>query len=176
MSASPCIKAATGHWFDILTGPGGVDPALLDGKPRACPICGEGTDRFTFDDKDGRGTWICRQCPARPGKGAGAGDGVALLEAVTGWDFRRAAAEVEQFLGLPPQGASNGHRQASPAVAPIRRQVAPPPPPAARSPPRAGSPWRPRARSSGCRPWRRTPRTPRTLELHPHGAFERSQV
>jgi hypothetical protein len=131
MSASPCIKAATGHWFDILTGPGGVDPALLDGKPRACPICGEGTDRFTFDDKDGRGTWICRQCPARPGKGAGAGDGVALLEAVTGWDFRRAAAEVEQFLGLPPQGASNGHRQASPAVAPIRRQVAPPPPPAA---------------------------------------------
>ena len=130
MSASPCIKAATGHWFDILTGPGGVDPALLDGKPRACPICGEGTDRFTFDDKDGRGTWICRQCPARPGKGAGAGDGVALLEAVTGWDFRRAAAEVEQFLGLPPQGASNGHRQASPPAAPIRRQASPPAPPA----------------------------------------------
>ena len=91
MTTSTCIAAANGHWLGILTGPGGVDPALLDGRPRACPICGTGTNRFTFDNKDDRGTCICRQCPARPGKQAGAGDGMDLFLAVTKWDFKRAA-------------------------------------------------------------------------------------
>ena len=112
MTTSTCIAAANGHWLGILTGPGGVDPALLDGKPRPCPICGEGTDRFTFDDEEGRGTWICRQCPARPGKGAGAGDGMDLFLAVTKWDFKQAAEEIERHLGLPLQTASNDHRPA----------------------------------------------------------------
>lgn len=43
---------------------------FLTGKHTACPMCG-GTDRFRFDDKDGKGTWICNQC--------GAGDGFKLL-------------------------------------------------------------------------------------------------
>jgi hypothetical protein len=121
MTSSTCITAANGHWFSILTGPGGVDPALLDGRPRACPICGEGTDRFTFDDKNGSGSWICRQCPARPGKNAGAGDGMALLQAVSGWEFKRAAEEIERHLGLPLGPAGNGHRPLPRPSAPIRR-------------------------------------------------------
>jgi hypothetical protein len=121
MTSSTCIPAANGHWFDILTGLGGIDPALLDGRPRACPICGEGTDRFTFDDKNGSGSWICRQCPARPGKNAGAGDGMALLQAVSGWEFKRAAEEIERHLGLPLGPAGNGHRPLPRPSAPIRR-------------------------------------------------------
>ena len=36
-----------------------------------CPMCG-GKDRFRFDDKGGRGTWICSQC--------GAGDEIELVK------------------------------------------------------------------------------------------------
>lgn len=51
----------------------------------------EGKDRFRFDNKEGRGTWICNQC--------GAGDGFKLLEMFKGWTFRQAACEVEQIVG-----------------------------------------------------------------------------
>jgi putative DNA primase/helicase len=83
-NASTCIEAARDRWPEILCALTDIDAALLDGKPHECPICGTGTDRFTFDNRDGRGTWICRQCPARQGKAAGAGDGMELLQAVTG--------------------------------------------------------------------------------------------
>ncbi|MEB3361798.1 MAG: AAA family ATPase [Synechococcaceae cyanobacterium] len=110
MSRSTCTEAATGNWHEILVTLAGVDPALLDGKPHGCPICRDGVDRFTFDNKEGRGTWLCRKCPAAPGKGAGGGDGMKLLQAVTGWDFKRAAAEIERHLRLPSRLPSNGHR------------------------------------------------------------------
>jgi hypothetical protein len=42
-------------------------------RHQACPVCG-GSDRFRFDDKEGRGTWFCNQC--------GAGDGLAGRESV----------------------------------------------------------------------------------------------
>ena len=42
-------------------------------RHQACPVCG-GSDRFRFDDKEGRGTWFCNQC--------GAGDGLKLVESV----------------------------------------------------------------------------------------------
>lgn len=108
--ANTCIEAARDRWPEILCALTRIDGVLLDGKPHGCPVCKEGTDRFTFDNRDGRGTWICRQCPARPGRGAGAGDGMELLRALTGWDFKRAAQEIEQHLGLHPQQAGNGHR------------------------------------------------------------------
>ncbi len=122
------VDAARNQWPSILQALGRVAPDLLDGKPHGCPICGEGTDRFTFDDKDGRGTWICRQCPARPGKSAGAGDGMDLLMAVSSWGFKRAAQEIEEFLGVLPR---NGHRQQqAPAVVMARLpEPLPPAPP-----------------------------------------------
>ena len=125
MTRSRCSEAATGRWHSILTELGKIDPWQLDGKGRPCPICREGTDRFTFDDKEGRGTWICRQCPARPGKDAGAGDGMALLQAVTGWDFQRAADEVERFLDLPSAPLGNGTRPSPFAAAAPAREPAP---------------------------------------------------
>jgi hypothetical protein len=50
-----------------------------------------------------------------------------LLQAVTGWDFKRAAQEIERFLGLPSQVAGNGRGPASLA----RRPTPSPTPPAA---------------------------------------------
>jgi phage/plasmid primase-like uncharacterized protein len=59
-----------------------------------CPGCG-GEDRFRYDDKDGKGTFYC-------GGGGNpiSGDGFELLHHIYGWDFRRAADEVRQVLGV----------------------------------------------------------------------------
>ena len=120
-----CTEAARDRWPEILPALAGIDPALLDGKPHGCPICREGTDRFTFDNRDGRGTWICRQCPARAGKDAGAGDGMALLQAIKGWGFHQAVQEIERHLGLAPQPAGNGCRPLPPASAPTQAPAPP---------------------------------------------------
>lgn len=77
-----------GRWRDILLG-SGFRAADLTGKHGPCPTCG-GKDRFRFDDKDGHGTWICSHC--------GAGDGIALVMRVGGYDFREAAAHIEGVL------------------------------------------------------------------------------
>jgi len=52
-------KRHLGRWRDVLANLG-VDSARLNGKAGPCPGCG-GKDRFTFDDKHGRGTWYCHQ-------------------------------------------------------------------------------------------------------------------
>ncbi len=57
-------------------------------------MCG-GSDRFRFDDKEGRGTWFCNQC--------GAGDGLKLVEKVFGVSASEAAGKVNAVTGnLPP--------------------------------------------------------------------------
>jgi len=83
---------AVGRWPGILTQLG-VDAGAITGKHCACPMCG-GKDRFRFDDKQGRGTWYCTHC--------GAGDGVKLVMARDGLDFRAAVARIRQAL---PQAA-----------------------------------------------------------------------
>ena len=62
-----------GRWREVLPR-FGISAATLDGKHHPCPGCG-GKDRFRFDDKNGRGTWICSQ----GGGDAVAGDAFALL-------------------------------------------------------------------------------------------------
>lgn len=82
--------AANGQWPDILAGLG-IDPAHLRNKHGACPACG-GHDRFRFDDKEGRGTFICNNC--------GPGDGFGLLTLAHGWKASQALQEVARWLGL----------------------------------------------------------------------------
>jgi putative DNA primase/helicase len=89
--------AAIGHWPGILTA-AGVTPAHLDGKHHACPACG-GKDRFRFDDKEGRGTWICNQCGGPDGSG-GAGDGIGLLMRVRNTDTKGAYKFVDDYLNI----------------------------------------------------------------------------
>lgn len=86
---------AVGRWPGILQGLG-IDPAFLNKKHGPCPICA-GTDRYRFDDRAGRGTWICSHC--------GAGDGFRLLQEVKGWSFRETAREVDRIVGTVQAGA-----------------------------------------------------------------------
>lgn len=86
-------KAAQGRWPAILPQLG-VPASALTGKHGACPICCDGRDRFRFDDKDWRGSWICNVC--------GAGDGISLLMKVNGWSFKEAAERVDALVGAAP--------------------------------------------------------------------------
>ena len=85
-------EIATGRWGYILPALGMPEEFLKD-KHGACPMCG-GKDRFRYDNKQGRGTWICNQC--------GAGDGYSLLERYHGWTFRHTADEVRRVVGESP--------------------------------------------------------------------------
>ncbi|MDU5191030.1 MAG: primase-helicase zinc-binding domain-containing protein, partial [Mixta calida] len=95
MTVSDAAKAARGHWPRIL-------PALglnvVKNRHMPCPVCG-GTDRFRFDDQEGRGTWLCNQC--------GAGDGMDLVKKALRINLTEAAARVNGLTGnLPPVDAA----------------------------------------------------------------------
>lgn len=86
---------AVGRWPGILQALG-VDSRFLCNKHSACPACA-GTDRYRFDDKEGRGTWICSHC--------GSGDGFALLRNLFGWSFADAAKQVDSIVGTVQAGS-----------------------------------------------------------------------
>jgi putative DNA primase/helicase len=85
---------AVGRWPGILCALG-VDARYLRNRHGPCPVCA-GTDRYRFDDKDGRGTWFCSHC--------GSGDGFALLHRFFGWTFGHAAREVDRVIGVVAAG------------------------------------------------------------------------
>lgn len=78
-----------GKWRGILASLGLPDDVLKD-KHGPCPMCG-GTDRFRWDNKDGRGTYYCNQC--------GSGDGWDLLMGFREWKFAQAADAVREVCG-----------------------------------------------------------------------------
>ena len=82
-------EIATGKWQGILSACG-VREEFLRNKHGPCPMC-QGKDRFRFDDKQGRGTWICNQC--------GSGDGYTLLQKMNGWKFKDAILRVNEIAG-----------------------------------------------------------------------------
>lgn len=83
-------EQARNKWASILP-MFGIPEACLTGRHSACPICGGGRDRFRFDNREGRGTWICNQC--------GAGDGMKLLLLKTNLSFAEAAQQIRERLG-----------------------------------------------------------------------------
>jgi putative DNA primase/helicase len=91
LNVTETVKQACGHWPHILPALG---VKVIKNRHQACPVCG-GSDRFRFDDKEGRGTWFCNQC--------GAGDGLKLVEKVFGVNPSEAAGKVNAVTGnLPP--------------------------------------------------------------------------
>ncbi len=80
-------EEANCKWHGILSR-FGMD--VGDGKHRPCPLCG-GKDRFRFDDKEGRGTYLCGQC--------GSGDGISLVMKKLSVGFQEACLEVSKVLG-----------------------------------------------------------------------------
>ncbi|GLX82478.1 primase-helicase zinc-binding domain-containing protein [Thalassotalea eurytherma] len=79
---------ANGRWESTLNSLRVHVPA--NNKHGACPICG-GSDRFRFDDKEGRGTFYCNQC--------GAGDGFSLVSKALNLSFNDTVKEIKTVLG-----------------------------------------------------------------------------
>jgi len=79
---------AQGKWRDILPKLG-IDQKYLTGKHGPCPICA-GKDRFRFDDRNGKGGWICNEC--------GAGDGFSLVAKTRHIDMIKAKMLVSPLL------------------------------------------------------------------------------
>jgi putative DNA primase/helicase len=89
----------------------GIAESTLQNKHGPCPACG-GKDRFRFDNKRGRGDFICNQC--------GAGDGFKLLERTFGWTFSMARKQVMAAAGLQSDQAG---RASLPAPAPRKEAL-----------------------------------------------------
>jgi len=99
-------EAAVGKWYGILTALG-VDERYLRNKHMDCPVCG-GTDRFRFDDKDGRGTFYCTHC--------GPGDGMKLAQLFTGLDFPEVAARIDGLVGNIEARSAPQQQQRDPRI------------------------------------------------------------
>lgn len=97
---SDVIMAANGNWREILCLLGVNIPTNKKHGP--CPICG-GKDRFRFDDKDKRGTWICNQC--------GAGDGLNLVCKTKSISAKEAAKEISSLMNWLPEALPPAQRQ-----------------------------------------------------------------
>jgi putative DNA primase/helicase len=82
-------ETARGRWHGILPQLG-ISSKLLRNRHGPCPMCG-GKDRFRFDDREGKGTWICNKC--------GSGDGAELVKRVKGVEFKEAAKMIEGAVG-----------------------------------------------------------------------------
>ncbi len=65
-----------------------VPKQYLTNRHGPCPICGAGKDRFRFDNKGNRGTFICNRC--------GAGSGVRLIHLATGLPVPDILRELSQ--------------------------------------------------------------------------------
>ncbi|GJD88205.1 hypothetical protein BHAOGJBA_1718 [Methylobacterium hispanicum] len=90
---APLRDRARGRWASLLSQIG-VDARFLTGsKNGPCPMCA-GKTRFRFDDKEGRGTWICNNC--------GAGDGPALAMRVLGIEFKELAERLDPLIADAP--------------------------------------------------------------------------
>jgi putative DNA primase/helicase len=89
LNSPPLKDRAQGRWSGILPALG-IAETFLTGKHGPCPLCG-GKDRWRWDNREGRGTWICSKC--------GAGDGITLVMKRNGWEFREAAKEIEAVIG-----------------------------------------------------------------------------
>lgn len=105
-------QLANGRWRSILRDYG-MPEKYLTGKHTDCPVCGDGKDRFRFDDKEGKGTYFCSVC--------GNGDGFQLLERWGGIAFRDAAAKIEGIAPDMPKEKPRGTISLADAKAMVSR-------------------------------------------------------
>ena len=82
---------AAGRWPELLVGLG-LPAECLTSQNKPCPACG-GQDRFSFTDKHGSGSFVCRAMERQ------GGDGFELVMHCLGCDLRGALAAVADALG-----------------------------------------------------------------------------
>ena len=98
-------KESHGKWKSILANLGIEYGSARHGP---CPVCG-GNDRYRFDDKDGRGTWICNQ--------HGSGDGFSLVQQVLGISFLEACQRVGDVLSISNTEQQDDKPKTDPKIA-----------------------------------------------------------
>ena len=95
-------RATQNRWPEILQIVAGLNKAQTTptktGMP--CPHCG-GTDRYEFKKVED-GFYLCRGC--------GAGDGWSMVMKMLGVDFRQAAEQVAQHLGIDGPEVDTGYQ------------------------------------------------------------------
>lgn len=90
MNRTEVSDLARDRWHQILPALG-IHQDFLANRHGPCPVC-NGTDRFRYDNRDGKGTFFCNSC--------GAGDGFKLLMNMhVDWDFKTCATKVRECLG-----------------------------------------------------------------------------
>ncbi len=120
-------SAALNGWKTILMKLGaGADQ--LSGAHSQCPGCG-GRDRFRFDDKDGKGTFLCSQ----GGGGILAGDGIDLVAHMKGCEWKEAIGIVGDLVcpekarpcgsGLPSRPAAPSGPAPAPEDVPVPKKL-----------------------------------------------------
>ena len=102
ISADTVRHQARSQWHSILPAIG-IPAQALRNQHQPCPCCG-GRDRFRFDDKEGRGTFICSHY------GNGGGDGFDLVMHWLQCDFQAALRAVAQVLGMADLNPSGGNQ------------------------------------------------------------------
>ncbi|MFL9911996.1 DUF7146 domain-containing protein [Paraburkholderia sp. RL17-337-BIB-A] len=108
------VKLSPEQWVALLQ-KFGVTASSLTGKGAPCPICG-GNDRFTYDNKRGRGDWVCRKCNDGDRK---AGDGFELICKTAGITFRELMVELDG--GIPADVRTAVRRASNVPPAPHRK-------------------------------------------------------
>jgi putative DNA primase/helicase len=97
------VNLSPEQWIALLQ-KYGVPATSLTGKGASCPVCG-GHDRFTYDNKRGRGDWVCRKCNNGHEK---AGDGFELICKSANITFRELMVELEG--GTLAEARQHAHR------------------------------------------------------------------
>jgi len=101
------VKAeAIGKYPNILASLG---IEVGNGKHKCCPICSPGdpdSDRFRFDDKEGKGTYHCNQC--------GAGTGITLIMKAMGIEYKEAMETISKIVGTVEPSTHQKQKSISP--------------------------------------------------------------
>lgn len=90
LSLAELRMRAAGRWPEILIALG-LPAESLTRQNKPCPACG-GTDRFSFTDKEGCGSFVCRALDRQ------GGDGFELVRHWLGGDLRTALGAVADAL------------------------------------------------------------------------------
>ena len=101
-------EQARGRWDGIFAILGVSVPEK--GKPSPCPMCG-GRDRFVYQDKDGSGSYYCRQCKYH------AGDGLSLAGKITGKPLPDLLKEIADIVGSVEQDIPKKKQAKDPRIA-----------------------------------------------------------
>ena len=106
------LDLCVGKWAGLLIN-FGLSDEFLSKKHSACPLCGNGKDRYRFIDWEGSGSYWCSVC--------GRGYGIDLLMKFKCWDFKRATNEIDKVINNVQATELKQEQSESEKVAHIRK-------------------------------------------------------